>query len=170
MSAPAGKVIIVSDRCSRGLEEDKSGPLLQAGLAEAGIQVPSVDVVPDQVSRIHQAAAEALESGARIVLIAGGTGIAPQDVTADAVSPLIAIPLPGLTQMLFQASLEQTPYAALSRAEAGLSESAPRSLIVTLAGSPNAATTTLQCLTPLLSHIFEQLDRDTSSEGAYVAH
>mgnify|MGYP002735362200 CR=1 FL=1 len=165
---PITGIVVVSDRCSRGRETDLTGPRLFAGLSDAGTDPQPPEVVPDDASRITEAIARLVASEARVVLVAGGTGISPQDETADAIAPLITTPLPGLTQALFAASLKQTPYAALSRAEAGLT--ADRVLLVSLAGSPNAADTTIEVLSPLLRHVLEQLTREPEDGAGYVEH
>lgn len=163
-------VIVVSDRCFRGEETDSSGPVLQEGLEQAGFVCRHPLLLPDSVSTIKESLRAELSRGTRVVLLAGGTGLSPQDVTPEAVAPFIETPLTSLTQLLTSAALAQTPYAALSRSGAGLTGTHPRSLIVTLAGSVNAASTAVATLTPLIAHLFSQVDRSRSPEGPYVEH
>lgn len=172
MSTPvlSGGVVVVSDRCSAGLETDRSGPVLASGLVEADFEVLPTLIVPDSIQEIRAAVKRHLENGARVILLTGGTGLSPQDITPEAAAHFIETPLPGLTQLLIGASLKETSYAALSRGSAGLTGGEPRSLIVTLAGSVNAARTTIETLSPLLAHLFSQVDRANAPKGSYVEH
>ncbi|WP_350257422.1 MogA/MoaB family molybdenum cofactor biosynthesis protein [Scrofimicrobium sp. R131] len=168
MTDLAATVVVVSDRCYRGAETDRTGPKLVDGLRAAGLTCPDPVVVPDDLELIRGAATAALASGTRLLIAAGGTGVSPQDITPEAVVPLVVTPLPGLAQLLIQVSLEQTPYAALSRLVVGLT--GERALLVAQPGSVNAAETTLHHLVPLLPHLFEQLDRTEAPTGGYVEH
>lgn len=171
MSGPLqAAVIVVSDRCARGEETDRTGPILEEGLKAHGIATQTKMVVPDSVPSIRAAISDALTARNRLVIVAGGTGVSPKDHTPEAVAPFLATPLPGIDQYLMAESLKQTPYAAFGRGRSGLSAADPKALIVTQPGSRGAAATTVEALLPLLAHFFEQLDSVPPQEGAYVAH
>jgi len=72
------RVITVSDRSSRGERPDTSGPLLAALLAELGLLVDPVVVVPDEPAEIA-AAVRAGAAAADLVVTTGGTGLTPRD-------------------------------------------------------------------------------------------
>lgn len=141
---------------------------MQAGQALGWSARPVV--VPDDKSAIAEAIAQALADGARVVLTSGGTGLAPRDVTPEATRPFIATELPGVSQLLMERSLQETPFAAFGRGLAGLSATSPRALILNIPGSPKAANTTVATLFPLFKHMIEQLDQKERPTGAYVDH
>lgn len=151
---PAG-VITVSDRCSAGVAEDRSGPLLRDALLRAGAVDVALALVPDDGDAIRQAVLDMVGSGRRIVMTTGGTGLGPRDVTPEAVAALIERPVPGLAEAIRAAGLAHTETAVLSRGVAGV---IGRTLVVTLPGSPAAVTDAAHYLSPLLPHICSQLD------------
>lgn len=67
----AARVITVSDRCTRGEAEDRSGPLALSLLAGHGISADLV-LVPDDIPAIRAAIRSACEAGARLVFTTGG--------------------------------------------------------------------------------------------------
>ena len=151
MNAFRALVVTVSDRCSRGEAEDKSGPraaeLVKAFLLEHHYSPEvKVVVVPDDIMKIQTIVADAADIITRqyaLIITTGGTGFGPRDVTPEAVRPLLDKEAPGLSQFMLLESMKQTPCAWLSRAVAGVRK---KSLIVTLPGSPKAVE---ECLAPL---------------------
>ena len=73
-------VLTVSDGVTAGTREDRSGPVLEERLAAIGFKVrrDAVADEPDQIARIVAAAAD---SGTRLVVTSGGTGLGPRDRT-----------------------------------------------------------------------------------------
>src|SRR5213079_2685255 len=97
---------------------------------------------------------DSLAAGAQVVLTTGGTGLAPTDVTPEAVRPLFDREVPGIAEALRLASRDKVPTAVLSRGVAGVVRGA---LVVTLPGSPGGVRDGLTVLDPLLEHVMEQL-------------
>ena len=141
-------VITVSDRASKGVYEDLSGPAIEAALKEL---VPGVelerDLVPDE--RLEILAAFARHPGADWILTTGGTGPAPRDVTPEATRDVIEREMPGLAELLRWEGYRKTPLAVLSRGIAGLCGSC---LIVNLPGSPRAVREGMETLAGVLPH------------------
>jgi molybdenum cofactor synthesis domain-containing protein len=147
------QVITVSDRSHGGLRHDASGPLLASLLAELGFVVSNVVVVPDEAPAIAAAVLAAV-AGADLVVTTGGTGLAPRDVTPDAVGPLLDRTVPGIVEALRLHHRDQVPTTILSRAVAGTIGS---SLVVTLPGSPNGVRDGVAVLAPVVGHAVAQL-------------
>jgi molybdenum cofactor biosynthesis protein B len=78
--------------------------------------------VPDERPAIQAALRAALAGeGAEAVILTGGTGIAPRDVTPESVEPMLERILPGFGELFRILSFEEIGSAALlSRALAGL--------------------------------------------------
>ena len=61
------------------------------------------------------------DDGVDVVLVTGGTGVAPRDVTVEAVAPLLERELPGFGELFRMLSYAEVGAAAyLSRATAGI--------------------------------------------------
>ena len=155
-------VICVSDRCSRGECEDKSGKLIQQIVLPLG-ETTAYTVVPDEIDLISQAIVEMSDSDkVDVVLTTGGTGFSPRDVTPEATLAVIEKQTPGISEAIRQKSLEITPMAMLSRAVSGIRKS---TLIVNLPGSPKAVKESLEVILPVLPHSIETLSGKKLSCG-----
>ncbi len=113
-------VITVSD--TRTLETDTGGALVAEQLGGAGHRVARRTIVADDREAIQAALSEALDAdGIRAVILTGGTGVAPRDVTPDSVEPLFDRRLPGFGELFRFLSFQEIGSAALlSRATAGI--------------------------------------------------
>jgi molybdenum cofactor synthesis domain-containing protein len=147
-------VVTVSDRCFAGSVEDRSGPLAVSLLAELGVLVQADLVVPDETLAIATAVSSAVARGVDLVLTTGGTGLAPRDVTPEAVSPLLDRTVPGIAELLRSVARERVPTSVLSRGVVGV---IGRTLVVTLPGSTGGVRDGIEVLGPLLVHISDQL-------------
>jgi len=150
-------VVTVSDRSFAGAREDLTGPALCGGLAAVNAHL-SPRIVPDDASAIAQVIEDVIADGARAVVTTGGTGIGPRDVTPEATAPLIAVPLPGIPELLRQRDAGRTPLVALSRGLAGLTAHEPPALIINLPGSMSAVESALEVLPALIAHAIAQVD------------
>ncbi len=80
------------------------------------------------VSTLHR---WAQQDRINLILVSGGTGLAPSDVTPEATLEVIERRIPGMEEAMRRASFEKTPHAILSRAVVGC---VGGSLIVNLPG------------------------------------
>ncbi len=144
-------VVTVSD--TRTLETDTGGSLVAELLEGAGHPVVAREIVPDEAAEIAAALGKALaREDARAVILTGGTGVAPRDVTPDAVEPLLERVVPGFGELFRMLSYEEIGSAALlSRALAGL---AAGRVVFVLPGSRGAVRLGLEKLVlPELGHL-----------------
>lgn len=141
-------VVTVSDRASKGVYEDRSGPAIEAVLRELlpGVEVER-DLVPDERTEILAALGRHPE--ADWILTTGGTGPSPRDVTPEATREFCDRAMPGIADWLRLKSLEETPHAIFSRGEAGMRG---RQYVVNFPGSERAARSCATWLAPLLDH------------------
>ncbi len=118
--AIATAVLTVSD--SRTLETDTGGDLVVALLTQAGHPLAGRALVPDDAEAIRRAALDALgDASVGALIVTGGTGVAPRDVTPEALAPLLQREVPGFGELFRALSYEEIGSAALlSRALAGL--------------------------------------------------
>ena len=113
-------VLTVSD--TRDRSTDRSGRLLFEALGRAGHPVIDYRILADEPARVA-AHLRRLARGAkvRVVLVTGGTGIAPRDRTFEAVDRLLEKRLDGFGELFRSLSFRSIgPSAMLSRAVAGV--------------------------------------------------
>jgi len=144
-------VITVSD--TRDLESDTGGALVAELLQGGGHSVVSREIVRDEAEAIAGALSKALacEEG-RAVILTGGTGVAPRDVTPESVEPLLERVVPGFGEIFRQLSYEEIGSAALlSRALAGLARGR---VVFVIPGSRGAVRLALEKLIlPEIGHL-----------------
>ncbi len=111
-------MLTVSD--TRTAETDSSGACIRTLLHEAGHRVAHYAIHRDEPAQIS-AAITNLPRDVQVVLLSGGTGIAPRDTTYEAIAGLIDKPMHGFGELFRMLSYEQVGAAAmLSRAIAGV--------------------------------------------------
>ncbi|MGQ0535431.1 MAG: MogA/MoaB family molybdenum cofactor biosynthesis protein [Methanobacteriota archaeon] len=144
-------ILTVSD--TRTLRTDASGRTLAALVARAGHAVVARGIVKDDVAAIRRAARKLLVApGTDALIVTGGTGIAPRDVTPEAFRPLIAKPLPGFGELFRMLSYRDVgPSAIASRADAGIASGRPVFLLPGSEAAVRLAATRL--ILPELGHL-----------------
>ena len=133
-------IITVSDRAAAGEYQDLGGPALRAEAGKYGWSVTAEAIVPDDVRRIQECLRSFVAQGCGLILTTGGTGIAPRDVTPEAIREIMRVELPGFGEAMRMRSLDATPNAILSR---GLAAVVDRALVIALPGKPAGA---VECL------------------------
>jgi len=144
-------VLTVSD--TRTLETDTGGALVAELLQGAGHPVAWRRIVRDEAAQIAAAVSGALEdAGVRALIVTGGTGVAPRDVTPESVEPLLERSVPGFGELFRALSFQEIGSAALlSRALAGLARGR---VVFVLPGSRGAVRLALERLIlPELGHL-----------------
>jgi molybdenum cofactor biosynthesis protein B len=150
-------IVTVSD--TRRGADDTSGALAEKLLAGAGASVVTRAWVKDDVAAVRRALRAALaRRGVDVVVLTGGTGLSPRDVTPEALEPLLDRPLPGFGERFRALSAREVGSAAwLSRAGAGVARGR---LVVYLPGSSGAVRQALEeLLIPELVHAVRLLGR-----------
>ena len=143
-------IIVCSDSISAGKKDDRAGKAIIERLKKFNIESSSIEIVPDEIEKIQQKIKVAIDQGAQIVLITGGTGLSKRDVTPEAVLPLIETEIPGIIETARQFGQQRTPYAMLSRGVAGFIKD---TLVLTLPGSVNGVNETIDALFPQVLHV-----------------
>ena len=156
-------IITLSDAGYAGRREDKSGPVIRELLEAAGYEIVHAALLPDGVEPLAGELKRLCDGDiADLVLTTGGTGFSPRDLTPEATRSVVERPAPGIAEAMRWQSLQITPRAMLSRAEAGIRKG---TLIVNLPGSPKAVRECLEFILPALGHGLEIL-KGTAGECA----
>lgn len=149
-------ILTISDRASRGIYEDKSGPAIEGVLREYVATQCSYEsvLVPDERPQI---AAKFRELAARCCLVCstGGTGPSPRDVTPEAMADVCEKFYAGFGELMRAASLRAgVPTAILSRQTAA---SLGKCLIVNLPGKPDSIRVCLDAVFPAIPYCIDLL-------------
>jgi molybdenum cofactor biosynthesis protein B len=153
-SAPARvptAVVTVSD--TRTLDTDTGGARVAELLGAAGHPVVVREIAKDEPAEISALLSALLtRDDVGAVILTGGTGVAPRDITPDTVEPLLDRVVPGFGELFRALSYEQIGSAALlSRALAGL---ASGRVVFVLPGSRGAVELAMEKLVlPELGHL-----------------
>jgi molybdopterin adenylyltransferase len=133
-------IITISDRASAGDYKDLGGPALKDEADKAGWQLLAEAIVPDDLKRIQETIRSFAQQGCGLILMTGGTGIGPRDVTPEAIRGIMRVELPGFGEVMRAESMKITPNSILSRSLAAIVD---HSLVIALPGKPSGA---VECL------------------------
>ena len=169
--ATRAAVVVASDSVSAGSATDASGALAVSLLAAEGYEVEAATVVPDEAPAIAAAIREAEARGARVIVVTGGTGIGPRDVTPEALRSIADKELPGVGEAIRAGSRASLPHADLSRATAA---TVGRAFVLAAPGSPGGLRDALAVALPLARHAVGVMDggghRSASDHDAAPTH
>jgi molybdopterin adenylyltransferase len=155
-------VLTISTSVARRENEDEAGPLLAHLAEEAGAEVESMEVIPDDFGLIEDRLHHYVDDDFTFVFTTGGTGLTRDDVTPEATKAVIERDAPGIAEAMRAESLRHTPMGMLAR---GMSGIAHRTLIVNFPGNPKAIAQLFPVLAPTLAHAAETLVRDGGRAG-----
>jgi molybdopterin adenylyltransferase len=148
-------VVTVSD--TRTAETDSSGKTIQELLTRSGHNIGLYLIIPDEPLQIQSLLLQISDQDdIKVLILNGGTGIAPRDTTYDALVPLLTKTLPGFGELFRHLSYQEIGSRAMaSRAIAGVYKNL---LIFSLPGSTNAVKLALEKLIiPEIVHLVRQI-------------
>jgi molybdopterin adenylyltransferase len=152
-------VITLSDRASKGVYQDISGPEISKMIAEffskkeVETDIENV-IIPDDPKQLSSLLIKHRSQGTEVVFTTGGTGLGPKDFTPDVVKPFLDKEIPGVMEMIRVKYGSSKPAALLSRSIAGVSGN---TLIYCLPGSPKAVSDYCQEIFPTIIHSIKMI-------------
>ena len=131
--------------------DDISGDIIEQLVLNAGHRLEGRRLIPDSRLKIRSRAALASKQVDSII-ITGGTGLLPYDITIESIRPFYQKEISGFGELFRKISYDKIgPAAMLTRASAGLVKG---KAIFCLPGSPDAVQTALEKLIlPELGHL-----------------
>ncbi len=151
------KVAVISVSTTRGIAEDKSGAWIKKQAKKEGHEVVIHQTVKDDIEAIRELTLNVTEKvSPDAIIMTGGTGISPKDVTIEAVKPLFEKELTAFGTLFTQLSFEEIDSAAiLSRATAGIFKN---TIIFCMPGSIKACKLACNALIfPELGHLLKHI-------------
>ncbi|MBF7042950.1 molybdopterin adenylyltransferase [Campylobacter volucris] len=155
-------ILVLSDRASSGVYEDKSGVEIEKILNEyiKNEKTFYYELIPDEYDLIvEKLTFLSDEKECDLIFTTGGTGPALRDVTPEATELVCDKMLPGFGELMRAKSLEYVPTAILSRQSAGIRN---KSLIVNLPGNPKAIKECIEPIFPAIPYCVDLIG------GAYI--
>ncbi|MBI3072151.1 MAG: molybdenum cofactor biosynthesis protein MoaB [Deltaproteobacteria bacterium] len=142
-------LLTVSD--TRTTDNDEGGRSLREMCERRGHVVVAQRIVCDEATPIVAAVSEFVASRAEAVLVTGGTGLAPRDITIEAIAPLFEKRIDGFGELFRALSFRAIGSSAmLSRAAAGVHRGV---VVFVMPGSPAAVKLAMEDLVlPELAH------------------
>lgn len=148
-------VVVCSDSVSAGTKADASGKVITGKLEKLGLVVSQYDIVPDIIIDIQNHVQNLVQQKTDLIILTGGTGLSHNDVTPEAVIPLLDRRIPGIEEAIRSYGQERTPYAMLSRSVVGFKG---ETLLMALPGSVGGASESIDAVFPSVLHLFKLLN------------
>jgi len=148
-------VLVCSDSISKGEKEDSAGKAIINKLKSYQVEISDYQIIPDEKEGIQQQVKQKCAEGVKLLILTGGTGLSPRDVTPEAVRPLLERPIPGIEEAIRAYGQNRTPYSMLSRSVSGL---IGETLVLALPGSTKGAEESMDAIFPAVMHIFRVLE------------
>ena len=148
-------ILVCSDSLAAGQGIDRSGEVIREKLVQLDIKVEEKQIVADAVEAIQAAVTHFVGQGIDLLLITGGTGLSPRDVTPEALEPLLDRRIPGVEEAIRSYGQQRLATAMLSRSVAG---QIGKTLVLALPGSPAGAAEGMDAVFPALLHAFSVVE------------
>lgn len=152
-------VITLSDRASKGIYEDRSGPaiieILEQYFSKIGERLEiEHTIIPDDPYALETLLWKAEDEKMDVVITTGGTGIGSRDFTPEVVQSVLDTEIPGIMEMIRMKYGVEKPNAILSRGVAGVMGD---SLVYALPGSVKAVKEYMTEIMKTLRHLIYML-------------
>ncbi|MEM2004790.1 MAG: molybdenum cofactor biosynthesis protein B [Zestosphaera sp.] len=150
-------LLITSNSIHMGLKKDVISPTVERLCVEHGVPLVNRLVVPNDGEEIKKALTSLL-SECNVILVTGGTGISPRDVSVESLRGYCVKDMPGFGELFrYLSFLKHGSAAMASRSFACVVGSA---LIFVVPGSPDAVETAMsQLILPEARHLLYELSK-----------
>jgi molybdenum cofactor biosynthesis protein B len=159
-------VAILTVSSTRTLDDDPSGDAIADAVTAAGHEVITRELVRDSMDRVQSAVNHLVgRADVDVLVTTGGTGVTPDDVTVEAIEPLLEKELPGFGETFRRRSAEDIGTRVIAtRAMAGISNAV---VVFALPGSVDAVELGVEdIILPEIGHLAGLAQRGLHDEEA----
>lgn len=143
-------VLTISDKCSKGEREDRSGKIVIEALKSHPFELEKYEIIPDEPDLIKEKLINYCDVlKVDLVLTDGGTGFTVRDLTPEATKEVIEREVPGISEAMRFEGFKSTKRAMLSRGISGIRK---KTLIINLPGSSRGAKESIEAVIEELPH------------------
>jgi molybdenum cofactor biosynthesis protein B len=148
-------IIVVSDSLSKRKENwrqfDTSAGKAENILKKKSVNIQDILIIPDEIDQIQSLVHKSLIDNPNLIVLIGGTGVSPRDVTIEAIRPILEKELPGFGELFRLKTFQEVgTISMMTRTIAGVVN---ESVIVCLPGSKNAVSLGVTLILEELLHI-----------------
>lgn len=153
------KIVVLSDRASAGIYEDKSGKLIDKLCTEwfvaKNMKVEiETEIIPDEKEQLVEVLTHSFNKKTDLIFTTGSTGIGERDIAPETIAPLLDKQITGIMELVRVKYGMKNPNAVLSRSIAGTKN---KTLLFALPGNPKAVNEYLTEIFSVLFHSFLML-------------
>lgn len=148
-------IVTLSDRVSKGIYEDKSGPCIHQHLQDffskhkLKFKIENT-IIPDDKQQLILLMEHCKQEKFDYIFTTGGTGIGPNDITPEVITPMLDKIIPGIMEMIRFKYGSTNPNALLTRSIAGIMQD---SIVFALPGSKKAVDEYLKEIEKVMLHL-----------------
>ncbi len=146
--------VVTSDSILLKEKEDESRDLFEKWAESKGFR-PESYYIGNSLVGIRDAVARLLLGGCRLVIVTGGTGVSPRDVSVEAVRPLADKELPGIGDIHRIVSFNEGVSTAWASRITGFVSG--DKLILVIPGNPDALRVLLNIVSNRIEHVLDEL-------------
>lgn len=148
-------LVVTSDKILSGIYSDEVTSLVARLVAKYGCELKNHTLVPNSRDAIASAVADSLRK-CDVVVVSGGTGLGPKDLSVEVVREICSKDIPGFGE-LFRYITFQT-HGAVALASRAMACAVGDRLVFVTPGSPNAVELALDRLVlPEVRHLIAEL-------------
>lgn len=149
-------ILVVSDSVYSGEKKDVSGKLAKSIIESKGYIVSNYAITPNDYKLILSKVLD-LVKDCDVVVVIGGTGPSPRDISIDVVEKISWRNLPGFGEIFRYLTFKRQGFKAIY-SRAGL-YIVNKSVVIVTPGSPDAVKTALEIVLESIDHVIEEVRR-----------
>ncbi|MCU4740867.1 MogA/MoaB family molybdenum cofactor biosynthesis protein [Natronoglomus mannanivorans] len=156
---------VVTVSSTRSLEDDEPGDAVVSAFEDAGHELATRELIESGYDNVQSIVTRLVDRGdVDVVVTTGGTGVSPDDVTLEAISPLLDKELPAFGDLFTRLGYEEVGTGVLcTRTMAGVSDGVPIFCLPAHATATDLATTSI--IVPEGPKLVSQAVGDRASPG-----
>ena len=149
-------ILVVSDSVYSGEKEDVSGRLAKSIIEDKGYIVNKYTIIPNDYKLILHKVLDLVKE-CDVVIVIGGTGPSPRDISIDVIEKISWRTLPGFGEIFRYLTFKRQGFKAIySRAGLYIVD---KSAVIVTPGSPDAVKTALEIVLESIDHVIEEIRR-----------